>query len=153
MYKDKVESLRRAVSSLRQNCGNKDRKRLRVDMLARCVERVIDFADGCDKCGDLIVETERVLLQFDTTSNRADQEISRTYQYVLKSMVSHLKDHHKLVSDGHYVGTYMSLGVAMGIPFGLMFANIALGIPIGLCIGTAIGSSMDADAKKKGRVI
>jgi hypothetical protein len=153
MYKDKIENLNRIVSSLKHKCDNKDEKKLKINLLVRCVKRIIDFSGECNECRNLIIEMEEIIVKLNSSFNSVDRVIYKDYQSMLKRIVSHMQKNHKLVSDGYYVGMYMSLGIALGLPLGLNFDNIALGIPIGLCIGITIGSAMDADAKKKGKVI
>jgi len=84
----------------------------------------------------------------------------RFYKKRLIKFETFLKDKLTLVSHLHYTKLYGGLGMSFGILFGVIALSsfdrslgLTLGMIIGMVIGSIMGRSMDANAKKEGRVL
>ena len=102
------------------------------------------------------IETELDSLKLE--SNLANNK--KDWNKRLKEFNEYLKNKHSLISTGYYTGIGVSMGTAFGIVAGDIFGErfekslgLALGISIGMLIGAIIGRSMDAKAKREGRMI
>ncbi|MCI3918858.1 hypothetical protein MO973_01255 [Paenibacillus sp. TRM 82003] len=151
-----VEHLLHDLKELEAQLGVKESKRLDVNLMRRLIQRSDAFAEGCAACRHNLVELQALVEELKVRSRQesAGAPGTKEHQHKRKLITSHLKDDHKLVTEGHYTGIYMSLGVSLGLVFGLtIMDNVAIGLPIGLCLGLALGTTMDADARKKGNVL
>ncbi|WP_241422607.1 hypothetical protein [Candidatus Contubernalis alkaliaceticus] len=153
MLEEAKDNLLKITESLKENTDTKLAAKLKLDLLERFIKRIIEFSDDCIDCGNFIMQTERILKELDANPNSIDQAALEVHHLNLKKIIAHLQSEHKLVKDGHYFETYLSMGVAFGFILGLLINNLALGFSFGLVIGTAIGSIQDANAKNKGLLI
>ena len=77
----------------------------------------------------------------------------KSYDNSIKRIIGHLKKKHKLVTQGTYKGIGMAVGPAIGAGIGAAIDNYGAGLAIGTGLGAAIGSALEANAKKKGKII
>jgi len=124
----------------------------KLDLLLRISKRIQDFSPDCRKCQNIKTEINKLVEMLENII-KSSREERRGYFDSIDNIVKHLKEKHKLISEGQNIALWLPLGICFGAPFGIIFDNIALGIPIGMVIGVAIGVSLDAKAKKEGRVI
>lgn len=146
--------LLKKITSIKTKLVLKLIKKLRIEMMERCVKRMISFSGECEECKELMIKTDKILEQTSKHLNSLNHKVYKDHYGCLQKSVVHLQRKHKLVKPNHHTEMWMGLGIALGLPLGMaIFDNIALGLPIGLAIGLAIGSGLDAHAKKKGKVI
>lgn len=125
---------------------------LELDLLKRIIIRLQSF--DCNECKNYLSDIEIYLNYFNDNIDFIEKQKLKEYRKTLGNIKNHLQKEHGLYPEGTYTSTYMSIGMSIGLVFGLtVFDNIALGLPIGLGIGLAIGSGIDADLKKKGKII
>lgn len=153
MLEEEKENILKLTASLKEKTDRKTANTLNLDMLERCVKRIIEFSDSCTECRNFFLETEKILKELEVNPNSINKALLENYKLNLKKIIVHLQKEHKLVKDGQYFELYLPLGIALGLPFGLAISNLALGFSIGLVIGSAVGSVLDASAKKKGQLI
>ncbi len=140
------------LDELKASLDPKKVKSLNIQLFERAIRRAVALQEECDACKNFLPGAAGVIDEM-LTQVKEDKVKYKEYQIFYKHLISHMQQTHKLVSEGSYLGMWISLGLAIGLSFGTMISNISLGIPIGLVMGVAIGTSMDADAKKKGRII
>ncbi len=153
MHEETKANLLKITASLKENTDTKHATKLKLDLLERFINRIIEFSNRCDECRNLIIKTERILKGLDSNPDSINQATLETHLSNLKIITAHLQKEHNLVKDGHYFELYLPSGIVLGSIFGLLINNIALGFSLGLVIGTALGSAQDAIAKKKGKLI
>lgn len=138
------------IAELRERVSKDTAKCLNLKQLEKVGQRLVSFSGDCRDCQAFLFGLGSIVESFLAQEQKDLQE----YKSIMKQIVSHLEKEHGLISDGHYVGIYTSLGLSFGLIFGLaVFDNVALGLPLGLSVGVAIGAGLDADAKKKGKVL
>lgn len=154
---NQTESLIQELRELERQLGVKASKRLDLQLVARLLQRSASFANDCATCQRHLDELQSHLhllmehVEQDHTGATIDKKEHLSKIHLISS---HLQKDHQLITDGYYTSIYMSLGMSLGLVFGLTVTdNLALGLPIGMSIGLAIGAGLDADAKKKGKVI
>jgi len=132
--------------------SKKDAKKYKLDLLLRIAGRVDSFLSHCGQCQ---------IFQQDITQLTQDlgyivhtpKEKRKGYFKKINSIIKHLQKHHKLVTEGHYIGIGMAIGVGIGTAIGAVLGNPGAGTGIGTAIGLAAGGYLEKKAKKEGRVI
>lgn len=150
------EQMLNKIKEMKSNKGkstNKYFKRIDFDFLERLWDRLNGYSDNCSICMELIPQINSLIEYIYSNQNQLDSKYIAEYNKMLITVTNHLEKEHKLIREGHYIGMYMPLGVCFGVTFGIIFNNISIGISFGMLFGVAIGSLMDADAKKKGKII
>lgn len=137
--------------------NNKQSKYYRLDLVERVINRLASFSDECQECTNFINNLESYI---DSIRVNVDKQTIKAYNTFLQKIISHMQLKHKLVNDSYYLTLFIPIGMALGMAFGTVIGLISSfkgisssGIGIGLCLGVAIGAALDADAKKKRRVI
>ncbi|MCH1624459.1 hypothetical protein [Fredinandcohnia quinoae] len=149
-----IDEIKAMIRTLRSNISINSSKRLDLDKCERMIDRLGSLSVSCKKCQQYLLEVKDTIKQLESNADRIEKLEIKPYKKLMNDIISHLQKEHKLVTEGFYLSIYMSVGMSLGLVFGLtIFDNIALGLPIGMCIGIAIGASLDADAKKKGKII
>ncbi|EDP94931.1 hypothetical protein U8527_15350 [Kordia algicida OT-1] len=128
-------------------------KKAETDYLKRLLEKMATHAASPETLVTFQEEMNVLVEAIPTVAGFKDKEIRRDFIKKKSKLKNTVITKHKLVNKGYYVSIWMPLGIALGMPWGVVFGNIALGLPIGLAVGLAIGSSLDAKAKKEGRVV
>ena len=144
------------IQELRNKSGEsaKKIKPLKLDRLERVFKRLEVYSNECKDCMEKTEVLNDYVLELHKNLDDIGKDYIKKYQSAVFEAISHLEKAHKLVREGHYVGTYMPIGMSIGLVLGMtVWDNMSLGLSIGLVIGVAIGSSMDSSAKKKGIVI
>ncbi|MGB3458520.1 MAG: hypothetical protein WBB08_04350 [Halobacteriota archaeon] len=140
--------------------SKRDYKKYKLDLLLRMAKRVASFSADCVECQNFQGEIKKLAEDLGNLV-QASKEERKSYFKMINSILKHLQERHKLITEGENFGIWTGIGIAigggMGIVFGVGSDNIGIGIPIGagigIAIGSAIGSYMDAKAKKEGMVI
>jgi len=107
------------------------------------------------------VELQSIEFELDELELHLNQtQKLRFYKKGLIKFETFLKEKLTLVSNLHYTKLYGGLGTSFGILFGVIALSsfdrslgLALGMIIGMVIGSIMGKSMDANAKREGRVL
>lgn len=125
-------------------------KRYKLDLLLRVAKRVASFSD-CGECQSFQGEITKLVDGLGDIINSSKENLKK-HSKMVNTIIKHLQKNHKLVREGYYIGVCMGMGTAFGVALNAALGSGA-GIAIGICIGFVIGKSMDAKAKKEGRVI
>lgn len=149
-WHDKISN---EINFHRDNLSKKEAKKYKLDLLLRVARRVADFSAECGHCQLFQQEITTLTQDLGNLVQMPDKEGRKRYHKKIKNMVKHLQSEHKLITQGHYVGLWISLGTAIGVAIGAGMGNVGGGIPIGLALGTGIGIALDAKAKREDRVI
>lgn len=119
------------------------------ELLKRVVNRLASFSD-CAQCSDYLQSLSDHIRDL---RDRSQASLGQ-HKQIVQEIIAHLKKSHGLVESANYTSLYMVLGMNFGLVFGLtVFDNLALGLSLGMCIGVGLGAAMDADIKKKGKII
>ena len=140
------------INRQKQKFSPREYKVYKIDLLIRISKRLNDYFPDCIDCQNMKREMEIIIGSLDNLIQSSREE-QKNYFNAIDNIVKHLKEKHHLISEGQNLALLLPLGVGIGLPLGIPMGNIALGIPIGLAIGAAIGVSLDAKAKREGRVI
>lgn len=132
-------------------------KRYRLGLARDASGRVDEMAATCPECQLLRQELSNLLRELRQAVGAdgvvPDKAFRRDYQKRFAAIMKHLEKTHKLVPAGHYQAIWLAIGPGLGTAIGLALDNAGIGIAIGTGIGLAVGSSLDARARKEGRVI
>lgn len=128
-------------------------KKAETEYLKQLLEKMATHAASPEALIAFQEEMNVLVESIPTVAGFKDKEIRRDFIKKKSKLKNIVTTKHKLVSKGYYVSIWMPIGIALGMPWGIVFGNIALGLPIGLAVGLAIGTSLDAKAKKEGRVV
>ena len=131
---------------------------------------ILSQLENKDLSEEQIRSIEDKLDTIDFEVNREDRK--KYYNKKLAEFSNYLKKEFSLISDAYYMtmgmSIGMSLGMSLGMTFGVVFGSISgsdsgtsngliygmiFGMTIGMAIGLGIGVSMDAKAKKEGKVL
>jgi len=141
------------INSYQSSLSKKEQKKYQLDLLTRVTGRVAGFYDECGECQLFQQEITAYVNELGNMIHLSDNIRRKQYGKRLKQTVRHLKDQHKLVPKGHYVGIWTSIGTGIGVAIGAGMDSVGAGIPIGIGIGVGIGMMLDARAKREDRVI
>jgi hypothetical protein len=147
------EEISGKIGAYQSSLTRKEQKKYQLDLLTRVTRRVAGFYDECGDCQLFQQEITAYVNELGNMIHLADDTRRKQYGKRLKQTVQHLKDQHKLVPKGHYVGIWTSIGTGIGVAIGVGMDSAGAGIPIGIGIGIAIGTWLDNKAKKEDRVI
>jgi hypothetical protein len=150
---EKLDSILKHIAKIEKKSDERVKKKLDLLTTKRVAHRLAEFSGSCDTCADMLKDFESSLEEL---AGRATLDKARiaAHKKSLEKYIEHLTKTHNLIKEGYYLNVYISVGLSLGLVFGLaVFHDTGLGIPIGMAIGIAIGISLDADAKKKGKVI
>ena len=142
----------KTISLHKDILGKKDSKKYKLDLLLRVAKRIDSFSSSCGECQ---------MFQPDITQLTQDlgyivqmpKEKRKSYFKTINNIIKHLQKHHKLVTEGHYIGIGIAIGVGIGAVLGAALDNPGAGTGVGIALGLAIGGYLDNKAKKEGRVI
>jgi len=148
-YKETAEKINSYQSSL----NKKEQKKFQLDLLLRVTRRVAEFNEECGECQLFQQEITAYVNELGNMIHLVDNVRRKKYAKRLKQTVRHLQSQHKLVSKGHNVGIWISIGTGIGVAIGAGMDSVGAGIPIGIGIGVAVGMTLDAKAKREDRVI
>jgi len=136
--------------------SKRDYKKYKLDLLLRMAKRVASFSADCVECQNFQGEITKLAEDLGNLV-QASKEERKSYFKRISSILKHLQERHKLITEGENVGTWIGIGIAIGSGIGVAIGagsdNIGVGIAIGVGIGIAIGSYLDAKAKKEGKVL
>ena len=124
------------------------------------LQKLIDELNKKDLNEDVTSRINSNLQELDTFQGDKKQ-----YKKKIQKSFFHIQElvrkEQNIVSSGHYIAIWMSIGMgAFGMPIGVLAfvlldnpAFIALGLPLGMPIGIVIGLIKTQKAKKENRVI
>ena len=141
------------INSYKLSLNKKDSKKYKLDLLLRIAKRVDDFSSVCGECQVFRQDITKLTEDLGYLVQIPDKGTRKVYFKTIDNIIKHLKKHHKLVTEGQYVGICMAIGTGIGAALGAALDNPGIGTGIGLPIGLAIGSYLDKKAKKEGKVI
>lgn len=148
--KDKLIKL---IGELSESIDYDSAKKIDIKLFESVGQRLIQYYDECKVCQENTCLLLRYAEETNNFTNLQNKQVLLDYHRTIKAIVSHLESEHRLISEGQYMSFYMSIGMALGAGLGAAFNNIAIGVSLGLCLGLAIGVCVDADYRKKGRII
>jgi len=152
--KEKRDRILEVLSDIAASTDLKLLKRLNIEQIKKVTARIDSYAANCLKCTEYMDDLLRIIEEIANNNGQVDEAKIKSLNHLLQVVISHLESVHKLVPEGYYMSIFLSLGMCVGLVFGLaIFDNIAICLPLGLCLGICTGSALDADAKKKGKVI
>jgi len=122
-------------------------------MLLCVAQRVAEFSPVCSQCMAHQQDVATITRDLPNLIQINDKQGRKAYHKTLNSIIGHLQKQHKIVTEGYYMGIGIAIGSGFGVALGAATDNIGIGIPIGVGIGLAIGSTLDAKAKKEGRIL
>ncbi len=146
------ENTEKAIGSYKDSLTPKEVKKYKLDRLLRIARRVADFSDECGQCQVFQPDITQLVQELGMLSRRP-KDARRAHAKKMKLVVRHLQSRHKLIAEGHYRNLGMAIGSGVGVGIGIALDTIGAGTGIGTGLGMAIGASLDAKAKKEGRVI
>jgi len=153
VYSNWYDKVVKEINLHKDSLSKKEAKKYKLDLLLRVAGRVDHFSAECGQCQLFQQEITTLTQDLGNLVQMPDKAKRQSYLKTINNTVKHLQNHHKLITPGHNIGVWISLGTGIGVAIGAGMGNIAAGIPIGIAIGVAIGSYLDKKAKKEGRVI
>ena len=147
------EDTAKVINSYKDSLSKKEAKKYKLDLLLRIAGRVDHFSAECGQCQLFQQEITTLTQDLGNLVQMHDKAKRQSYLKKINNTVKHLQNHHKLITPGHNIGVWISLGTGIGVAIGAGMGNIAAGVPIGIAIGVVVGSYLDKKAKKEGRVI
>ncbi len=142
----------RQIDDITSSLDKRIAKRFRVDLLKRIATRLERYsAEGCAECDSLRGKVDRLVLLYEQAAQGHTID-HKEHKALFQELIRHLRSTHKLIEDGTNQSMWMSIGLVLGVTLQRTMLGAA-SIGIGLCLGIAIGSSMDASAKKAGRML
>jgi len=145
-------SLETDVEALKVQLGA-DARDFYLERFLKVAWRVDGFAEDCQQCREH--QFRMVGMQEELSANIAQllKEHKRNFLGNTSSILAHLKKAHGLISDGQNTGIWLAIGAGIGVALGATFHNPVIGIATGVGLGLVIGISLDAQARKAGKVI
>jgi hypothetical protein len=123
------------------------------DRFMKIARRVDEFADNCQQCHQYQSHMDSLLKDLAANAPQIPKEQKRTFLGNTNTILSHLKKVHGLISDGQNTGIWLAIGAGIGVALGSAFKNPGIGIGAGVALGLIIGASLDAKARKDGKII
>ena len=140
------------VEALKAQLGA-DARDFYLERFLKVARRVDGFAEDCQQCREY--QVRMVSVQEELSANIAQllKEQKRNFLGNTSSILTHLKKTHGLISDGQNTGIWLAIGAGVGVALVAAFQNPVIGIAAGVGFGLVIGISLDAQARKAGKVI
>jgi hypothetical protein len=113
---------------------------------------VAEFSPTCEECHKFQTDITNLIHEMGSMAP-ATGEAKSSFRTRIKNITSHLSKKHKLSFQGQHIGLGLSIGIGIGVSIGSAVDNIAVGVGAGVAIGIAIGSALEANARRKGKVI
>lgn len=139
------------INKIKGNIQPEDIKKYKLDILENIVYKLDQLSDDCEECNSFIKTFKANVLNdlkpsgMSPTNNR--------YQQNIKSMLSHLRITHNVVTEYFFVSVYLPVGIAIGFLIGSLIKNLVFGFAIGITVGLIAGVVIDVVAKRNGLVI
>ena len=149
---DWYDSIFDAINNYKDRFDAKAYKKNKLELLLRVSWRVDGFSQDCSECPHYQDDITKLVKNLGDPVSSTKKDRKKNSK-VINLIIEHLKKHHKLVSEGHYVGMAVGLGLVFGASLGITFGNLTFGAAFGLIIGVVIGNMLDSRAKKQGRII
>ncbi|MFC1945287.1 hypothetical protein ACFLWF_00870 [Chloroflexota bacterium] len=147
------DGIAKQISQLKNTLSEKDYKKYKLRLLLCAAERVVELSSECGQCQIFQQDISTLTQDVGNIIQIGDKDKRKAHLKTIKGIIDHLRKQHKLVTEGYYMGIWMAIGAGIGVALGAAIGNVGSGIPIGSGIGTGIGATLDAKAKKEGRVI
>ncbi len=140
------------IASYQSSLSPKDGKKYRLALFLRIVKRVAEFAPDCEECRTS--ETQFRQLADYLAQAPVPKFWRRAYLGGIDRRLRHLRRRHRLAMKGENTSFWIGVGIALGLALGTLFdTHAAYGAGIGLLVGAAVGVTLDARARRHGRVI
>lgn len=154
MEQQLYENVADSLLKLKGISDSKTAKRLDLVRLDRIIRWLISYSHECSECEKYLVDLWEHMNGLVAKEGELDNEAFLTHKKLINSITSHLRKKHKLVEEGTYMGIGMVLGFCLGVIYdALMRDGGSYGMIFGLCLGLATGSGIDANMRKRGRII
>ena len=147
------DGIAKQINQLKDTLSEKDYKKYKLSLLLCVAERIAEFSPECGQCQIFQQDISTLTQDVGNIIQVADKDRRKAHIKTINNIINHLRKHHKLVTEGYYMGIGIAIGSGLGVALGAAMPNIGAGIPIGVGIGLAIGAALDAKAKKEGRII
>ncbi|MFC2033898.1 hypothetical protein ACFLTT_00640 [Chloroflexota bacterium] len=138
--------------------SKKDKKKYKIDLLMRIAIRIDNFYPACGECQMLQQEITKLFNDIRDALQMSSQiqmpkETRKNYFKAINNITKHLQKHHKLITEGQYLGTGLVIGIGAGTAIGASLGNTGIGPALGTVLGLVIGKYLDKKAKDEGRLI
>jgi hypothetical protein len=140
------------IRGLKAVLSEREYKKRKLNNILRMIKRVADFSPTCEECHKFQTDITNLIHEMGSMAPATDKS-KKSYRVRIKNITTHLIKKHKLSYTGQHIGLGLSIGIGIGVSIGSAMDNIAVGIGAGVGIGMAIGSALEANARKKGKVI
>ena len=137
-----------AIASL--GLSEKQQKRLQLNKLPRVYDFVNEFSMACPTCEKFLQESDELLQLLPHITS--DKTAARELRKLLRAILTHLQQKHKIVPEGYYSSLYLAMGVGVGTAL-MAAADSPAFIAVGIAIGVAIGQGQEKKAKDEGRIL
>ena len=152
MDKKSLDTLLKDLRRLQRKVGEKQAKRLNLELLHRAAKRIGDFAGDCRQCKEYLQQLDSHVDTLKNLQGELDRATARKHQRLIQGIVAHMQRKHRLVAEGYYLGVYLSMGIGLGFALGItLFNNVIIGLAVGIAGGIALGSARDRRASRKER--
>ena len=151
-HKDWLNRISKRIRGLKAVLSEQEYKKRKLDYILRLIQRIANFSPTCEECYKYQGEITNLINEMRTMAPSSNTA-KRNNRTKIKTIVNHLSKKHKLSFPGQHIGFGLSIGIGIGVSAGSAMDNIAMGIGIGVGIGMAIGSALEANTRKKGKVI
>lgn len=149
---DWLEKTTKEIVGQQERLSDSDNKKYKLDVLLCVAKRVNGFSDDCEKCKNSKEEIEKLVDKLNQVEQQSTEE-RNNYFYIINLTIRHLQKSHKLIPRGYYTGIGIPVGVIIGAGIGFALSKIWISVGIGLCLFLFFGGSLDAKAKREGRVL
>lgn len=139
------------IEKLKQTLPPRESKEYRLDKLGAIARRIDEFALSDSVCAGYQKTVDEMLAELPGAP--LPYARNKIYICTIGTMTNHLKKAHRLVSEGEYLGLGLVVGLILGMAVGLIIGNTQLAAIAGLVLGLIAGLSLDAQAKRNGRII
>jgi len=151
-HQDWLNRTSERIRGLKAVLSEREYKKRKLDRILRVTQRIADFSPTCEECHKYQDDITNFIYEMGSMAP-ASKQTKNNYRIKIKNITSHLSKKHKLSYKGQHLGFGLSVGIGIGVSIGSAMENIAIGVAIGVAIGLTVGSALEANARKKNKVI
>ena len=149
-----LETLINLLDDIKRAIDKKAAANLELNKWKSMLQGLYSLAPNCEECSKQLQDVEVYLTQLKKKVNHSEEIDYKKHKLHYHTISNHLTKQHEIITSGYYLSIFMSIGSGLGLVFGmLIFDNMILGLVFGAAIGVAVGSLLDANSKKKGKVL
>jgi hypothetical protein len=115
---DWYDGIAKQIYELKSTLIEKDYQKLKLNLLLCVAQRVAEFASECGQCQTFQQDVTALTRDVGDLANMADKEGRKAYFKAINRIIGHLQRHHKLVTEGYYMGICMAIGSGIGVAIG-----------------------------------